>query len=317
MKVTLFTAAFAAAALTASMASVASAAASGNWSISARDGDAAQVQLRIEYSDFSHGSSWISNTSSSVPIAEAGIPPERLRGPIGPVTFRIVREPGSFDCSGSAGQGSAAGQFTYAPSASFDDALAKRGLERPTAQQSLRLAMSGTTVALVDQFRATSRHVTTADVVNAVEHGVSARYVADLAALGYRTASLDELVAMRDHGVSTDFVRAVQSAGYRNLSSADLVRLADHGVRERYIGEMRAAGFTSVTADQLVDLRDHGVSPQYLADLAAAGYKGLSTADAISLRDHGVSAAFVARLHAHGYANLSVHDLIRLRDSGF
>jgi hypothetical protein len=289
----------------------------GRWSISsARGDDQSRVQLRIEYSDSSGSGSWNSSWSSPVALSDAGIPADRLRGPVGPVTFRMQREPGTFDCTGSAGEGSGAGQFRYEPSAKFDDALASRGLARPTFQQSLELAIAGATLGFVDQLRASSQHATTADIVRVVQHGVNPKYIAELAALGYRTSSLDELVRLRDHGVTPDFVRAIQAAGYRDLSAGDLVRLVDHGVGERYIAEMRAAGYTKVTADELITLRDHGVTPRYIGDLGAAGYKNLGASDLITLRDHGVSAAFVGRLKSHGYANLSVHDLIRLRDSG-
>jgi hypothetical protein len=261
----------------------------GRWSISqARGDDQSRVQLRLEYSDTRDGGGY-SNSSRSSPIAltDVGLAPDRLRGPIGPVTFRLQREPGSFDCTGSAGEGSGAGQFRYEPSAKFDDALASRGLGRPSFQQSLELAIAGATLSFVDQLRASAQHATVGDIVRVVQHGVNPRYIADLAALGYRTTSLDELVRLRDHGVTAEFIRAMQAAGYRDLSSGDLVRLADHGVTPRYIG-----------------------------DLAAAGYKNLGAEDLVALRDHGVSVAFVDRLKSHGYTNLSVRDLIKLRDSG-
>jgi hypothetical protein len=288
----------------------------GRWSIVSRADDPSRVQLRLEYSENTDGGSSNSSWSSPVPLADAGISADRLRGPIGPVTFQIAREPGTFACSGSAGEGSGAGQFTYAPSSRFDDALSSRGFGRPSYQQSLELAIAGTTLAFAEQLRGSAQHVSVGDLVRVVQHGVNPRYVAELAALGYKTGSLDQLVKLRDHGVTTDFIKAVQAAGYRNLSPEDLVRLADHGVRERYISEMRAAGYTQVTADQLVALRDHGVTPRYVGDLAAAGYKNLSADDLVALRDHGVSVSFVDRLKAHGYTNLSVRDLIRLRDSG-
>ncbi|MEA2721093.1 MAG: hypothetical protein QOJ39_2957 [Candidatus Eremiobacteraeota bacterium] len=294
----------------------ATAATVGRWSVAARGDNPGHVQLRLEYSDSSDGGYSNSSWSSSVALADAGIPADRLRGPIAPVAFQIQREPGTFSCTGSAGEGSGAGQFTYAASSRFDDALASRGLGRPNYKESLELAIAGTTLAFVDQIRASSQHATVGDLVRVVQHGVNPRYVTDLAALGYKVTSLDQLVRLRDHGVSTDFIRAIQNAGYRNLSPDDLVRLADHGVREKYIADMRAAGYAQVTADQLVTLRDHGVSPRYIGDLAAAGYKSLTTDDLIALRDHGVSVAFVDRLKSHGYNNLSVRDLIRLHDSG-
>ena len=257
----------------------------GRWAITSRSDDASRVQLRLEYSETSANSN--SSWSSGVPIAEAGLPIEKLRGPIAPVSFTIQREPGTFNCTGSAGEGSGAGQFTYAQNARFDDALASRGLGRPTQRQSLELAISGTTLAFVDQIRALGGRASIADVVHVVEHGVTPKYIADLAALGYRVSSLDQVVRLRDHGVTTEFIRAVQAAGY-----------------------------AQVTADQLVTLRDHGVTPRYIGELAGAGYKNLSADDLIALRDHGVTVSFVERLKAHGYTNVSVHDLIRLRDAG-
>ena len=288
----------------------------GRWSIVSRGDDQSRVQLRLEYSENTDGGYSNSSWSSPVPLADAGITADRLRGPIGAVSFQIAREPGTFSCTGSAGEGSGAGQFTYAPNARFDDALSSRGFGRPSYQQSLELAIAGTTLAFADQVRTSAQRATVADLVRAVQHGVNPRYLADLAALGYKVGSLDQLVKLRDHGVTTEFVKAVQAAGYHNLSPEDLVRLADHGVRERYISEMRAAGYTQVSADQLVTLRDHGVTPRYIGDLATAGYKNLSADDLVALRDHGVSVSFVDRLKTHGYTNLSVRDLIRLRDAG-
>jgi hypothetical protein len=238
----------------------ANAASAGRWSIaSARGDDQSHVQLRLEYSDSSNGNSWNSSWSSTVALSDAGIPADRLRGPIGPVTFRIQREPGSFDCTGSAGEGSGAGQFRYEPSARFDDAFASRGLSRPTFAQSLELAISSTTLAFVDQLRASSQHVTTGDVVRVVQHGVNPKYIGELAALGYRSASLGDLVTMRDHGVTPDFVRAVQTAGYRDLSANDLVRLADHGVSAAFVERLKAHGYANLSVRDLIRLRDAGL----------------------------------------------------------
>jgi hypothetical protein len=289
----------------------------GRWSISAaRTDDPSRVQLRLEYSSSGNGSVWNSSWSNPVALADVGIPADRLRGPMGPVSFAIQREPGNFNCVGSAGEGSGAGQFTYVPNARFDDALASRGLGRPNFHDSLELAIAGASLSFIDRIRGTAQHATVADVVRMLNHGVNPRYIDELAALGYKPASLDDFVRLRDHGVTSDFIRAVQQAGYKNLSADDLVRLADHGVGEKFISEMRSAGFTKVSADELVTLRDHGVSPRYLAAMSAAGYKNFSVDEVISLRDHGVTADFVSHLKAHGYNNLSVHDLIRLRDAG-
>lgn len=286
----------------------------GRWSMTSRADDASRVQLTFEYSSSEGGYSH-STWSNGVALADAGIPAERLRGPIGPVTFAIQREPGTFSCTGSAGEGSGAGQFTYAPNPRFDDALASRGLGRPAYLDSLRLAVANASLAFIDRLRATSGHVSISEVARALDHGVTPRYVDEVAAAGYRV-SVDQLVRMRDHGVNVDLIRAVQGAGYGSPSPDDLVRLADHGVNERYLREMRAAGYVHASAEQLVTMRDHGVTTRFVADMAANGYKNLSPEELIALRDHGVTASFVERLRAHGYANVPVRDLIRLRDAG-
>ena len=202
----------------------------GRWSIAARGDDPARVQLRLEYSDRSETGFSNSSWSSAVPLADAGIPADRLRGPIGAVTFQIQREPGTFACTGSAGEGSAAGQFTYAPSARFDDALAARGFGRPSYRQSLELAISGATLAFADQMRTSSPHATVADLLRVIQHGVSPRYVADMAAAGYKNLSAEDLIALRDHGVSVAFVDRLKAHGYNNLSARDLIRLRDAGL---------------------------------------------------------------------------------------
>jgi len=313
----LLVAALAALALAGTMLQSANAAVSGRWAIIPWTySGQTDVTLRLEYTQTEDGHHGFSSWSSNVALADAGIPADKLRGPIGPVSFTLTREPGSFACVGSAGEGSGAGQFTYTPNGHFDDALASRGLGRPAFEQSLQLAIAGATLAFIDQIRGSAKSATIADIVRVIQHGVNPAYIADLNATGYHVTSLDQLERMRDHGVSIGFIKAVQSAGFRNLSPEDLVRLADHGVREGFINDMRAAGYTNVTADQLVTLRDHGISSHFIADLASAGYKNLSIDDLIALRDHGVNVAFVDRLKSHGYTNLSVHDLIRLRDAG-
>ena len=230
-------AALAATFLTAAAGAAASAAgpsaagpAAGRWVITTRSDDANRVQLRLEYADRGDsgrvGWAW----SSSVAPGDLGLSSERLRSPIAPVAFQIAREAGTFACTGSAGDGSGAGLFVYAPNAGFDGALAARGFGRPTYVQSLELALAGTTLAFVDQLRGSTQHGTVADLVRVVEHGVTTRYAGELAGAGYKNLPLDDLIALHDHGVSVAFVDRLKAHGYTNLSIRDLIRLHDSGI---------------------------------------------------------------------------------------
>ncbi|HEV2739739.1 MAG TPA: hypothetical protein VGU66_14265 [Candidatus Elarobacter sp.] len=232
----------------------------GRWSISAaRDDDQSHVQLRIDYSDSSNGNSWNLSWSSPVALSDVGLPADRLRGPVGPVMFRIQREPGSFDCTGSAGEGSGAGQFRYESSARFDDALAWRGLSRPTFQQSLELAIAGTTLAFVDQLRGSSQHPTTADIVRAVQHGVNPNYIAEMRAAGVTKVTAGQLVTLRDHGVTPRYIGDLAAAGYKNLGTDDLVALRDHGVSVAFVDRLKSHGYANLSVRDLIRLRDSGI----------------------------------------------------------
>jgi hypothetical protein len=226
------TAALAATLLTASAFAGTSAAAptAGRWAITSRGDGATLAQLRLEYSESGEGGFSRSSWSWSVAPAELGLSAERLRGAIAAVTFQIQREPGTFSCTGSLGEGSGAGQFTYAPNDAFESALAERGFVRPTYGQSLELAIAATTLAFVDQIRSSAPRATVADLLRLVQHGVTPRYVAELAALGYRITAVDQLIALRDHGVSVAFVGRLRAHGYTNLSIRDLIRLHDAGI---------------------------------------------------------------------------------------
>jgi hypothetical protein len=231
----------------------------GRWSIASRGDDPARVQLRLEYSESTEGGNSNSSWSSSVPLADAGLPPERLRGAIGAVTFQMQREPGSFSCTGSAGEGSGAGQFTYVPSMRFDDALSSRGFGRPTERQSLELAIAGMTLAFADQIRGSSQHATVADLLRVIQHGVNPRYVADLASLGYKVTSLDQLVKLRDHGVTPRYVGDLGAAGYKNLTADDVIALRDHGVSVAFVERLKAHGYNNLSVRDLIRLRDSGI----------------------------------------------------------
>jgi len=317
----------------------------GRWAISSnRQDDAGKVSLLFVYERNDARGFDSSSWSSGVALSEVGLTPARLGAPIAPYAFKVVRDPGTFDCVGTVGEGLGGGQFTFSQSTGFGDALASRGVGHPTLEQSLTLAIAGTTVAFVDDISKAGIKPSIDDLVRLAQHGVGPRYVAELAAAGYRIDNADSLMRMRDHGVNANSIHALQAAGFKNLSTDDLVRLADHGVRESFItglaaagyklspddlvrfadhgvraafiADLAKAGYTHLSADDLVKLADRGVRASYIDDLAKHGYTRLPVDDLIRLRDHGVTVAYIDRLQSHGYKNLPVNDLIRLRDSG-
>ncbi len=178
---------------------------------------------------------------------------------MGPISFSIQREPGTFACAGTAGEGSGMGQFTYSPNARFDDALASRGMGRPTLHESFQLAIAGATLAFIDRVRGTAQHAGISDVVLVMEHGVDPRYVDELAVLGYKTPTLDDLIRLRDHGVSPRYVGDLAEVGYKNFSVDELVTLRDHGVSAAFVGRLKAHGYTNLPVSDLIRLHEAGI----------------------------------------------------------
>src|SRR5471032_3003462 len=101
-------------------ASAASAPTVGRWAISSNwQGDAGKVSLLLVYerSD-SHGSA-SSTRQNDVALSEVGLSADRLAAPIAPYAFKIARDAGTFDCVGTAGGGTGAGQYTFSQNTGF------------------------------------------------------------------------------------------------------------------------------------------------------------------------------------------------------
>jgi hypothetical protein len=254
---------------------------SGTWSVQT-ESDLNTAQFGVRYDSDHEHSDW----SRDVPMSSlAGLTRDQLQSGGTDVRFDVVRDAGTLHCVGYVAHGAGGGAFTFAPSASFSDALASRGISRPDDVQQLRMAMANVTIAFVDVLRRNSSDITSSDdIIRVLNHGVDEAYINGLAALGYRNLGADDLVRMRDHGVTLDYVQAMLALGYRP------------------------------TPQDLVRMRDHGVRPDFAKGMIAFGYRP-TVDDLVRLRDHGVSLDFVKRMKEHGY-NVDIEQLIRLRDSG-
>lgn len=261
----------------------------GQWLLNVRP-NSARVDLTLRSSGSEGTHTWnFEDTTAVDRTAIRGLSDSQLASSGSHVTFRVVRDAGSFACDGWSANGRAEGTYSFTPDPAFAQGLAARGIAAPSASQSLRLAISGIDLAYVDKLRS----------------------------LGIATLSPDDLVRLGDHGADAAYVEGMANAGFRFHTPDDVIRLADHGVTPAYVAAMRADGYTNLTADDFVRLVDHGVNQAYIGSMKAVGYSGLSTEDLVRLCDHGVNADFVKQMRAHGYSNLSVDDLIRLRDHGF
>ncbi len=159
-------------------------------------------------------------------------------------------------------------------------------------------------------------HPSLSKIIELSEHGVSARYIAELHQAGYKGFSLDRALELVDHGVSASYIAEIKRLGYPNLTLEKAEELVDHGVSANYIEELHKMGYTGVTVDHAEELIDHGVSANYISDIKSLGYKDITLERAENLVDHGVSAEFIREIQSLGFKDLSLDKAEQLADHG-
>src|SRR6266550_761035 len=144
-----------------------------------------------------------------------GVDPAQLQGlsraqlvdQDGPVSFRLVRDAGTFSFQGRMSRGGGNGSFTFTPDSRFASELSKRGYERPSAEQQFQLALHDMGYAVIDELRAQGySRPSVDDLVTMGMHGARYDYVHGMGALGLRVRDTDRLVELRDHGVTPAYV---------------------------------------------------------------------------------------------------------------
>jgi beta-lactamase regulating signal transducer with metallopeptidase domain len=232
------------------------------------------------------------------------------------VKFDLKREAGTFSFEGAFVAGLGTGTYTFTPSPDFLAELARRKLEQPAVADVQRLALADIGVATFDALAAAGYPgANAAEVVRALDHGVTLDYARAMGQAGYRLERLEDLVVLRNHGVSPQYVRELRELGLQRLSPADLVRARDHGVSPDYIRGLRALGYLQLSLDGLVRARDHGVSVDYVTGMRDLGLADVSLEELARARDHGVSVEYVSQLRMLGY-RLTLDELTRARDHG-
>lgn len=289
----------------------------GQWLLDAsRQGATVQFTLRASSSSATHHDDF-EMTNPMRLSALTGLTSDQLNSVGTHVSFRLIRDAGTFACDGWVAHLKGGGTFNFAASPSFAAGLANRGIGAPTGDQSLRLALGDIGLGYIDELKADGyARPSIDDLVRMGDHGVDAAFLKDMSGFGYRLQNVDALVRLRDHGVDGDYLRGLAALGYKNIGAEDAVRFRDHGVDAGFIRGMQKDGYTGLSIENLVRLRDHGVDTDFVDEMRSAGYSNISADDLVRLRDHGVDGAYVKKLASHGYAHLSVADLIRLRDSG-
>jgi hypothetical protein len=227
------------------------------------------------------------------------------------VHFALLRDAGSLLFDGEFFSGAGSGLVTFKANHGFTADLDRMGIARATDDQLLEMTLEDIGLDYIKTMHKAMRPLTVDDIFNLRHHGVTAEYVVEAKAAGYRDWTASDFAKVRDHGASASFLVDLTKAGY-NPSADDVTKLRDHGVPADFLAQAKRLGY-ALSAGDAVTMHDHGVDGRYLADLGGAGPK-LQASEIVKLRDNGVRADFFRSVHST--LGASVDDAIRLRNNG-
>jgi hypothetical protein len=252
----------------------------GKWSAKVfADGE--KVRLSLERG----GGGW---SSVYVPAAQLrGLEPSHISAADARVSFRLIREAGTFIFEGQFKKGEGTGRWEFEGDAGFADGLGQVRRARPSVDELFALALSDVGLGYVREMEGAGYGGLSAkELVALYTNGVDAGYVAGLGRVGYKGLAVNELLALKTNGITADDVRAY-------------VELLDGGVE----------------AMQSVALKSNQVSVAYLRSLAEEGVRPTAS-QAVALRANGVTLDFVRRVRARGHKDLTAERLLSLRLNG-
>ncbi|MDQ3283035.1 MAG: hypothetical protein M3Q69_16670 [Acidobacteriota bacterium] len=241
-----------------------------------------------------------------------------------PVKFELRREAGTVTFEGMFRGGKGAGEFTFAPSANYLEAIRALGIEvserrkhgRSWSEEEslLQYALHDVSTAFIRSMIGEGYRVSLEKYLEMRIFNITPEYIREMRSLGFKQLDSDDLIATKIHKVTPDYVRQMRAAGW-DLSLDDLQSSRIHGATPAFAAEMKQLGYT-LDFDDLVAFRIHRVTPEFIRDLADLGYKHVDADDLVSMRIHGVTTEYIRMLKAAGYTGVPVEKLVAMKIHG-
>jgi hypothetical protein len=223
----------------------------GTWSIQpANTAGRLELELRTNTETGHH-----SHDTSQFTVHDLGLQPADLEGASHPVHFTLRRDAGSIDFTGTAADDVAAGHFTFTSNPEYGDALAKRGLDRPTGEEQLA----------------------------AVTLDISLSYIDGITSAGIRPTSYGKVIAFRALGIIPQSIRELRRQ-FGSLDEEGLITFSALHITPGYIQELASAGYTNLSAHELTELKALNVDGAYIRRVQAHGYKHPTVRQLVELK---------------------------------
>ncbi|HXI12681.1 MAG TPA: hypothetical protein VNM92_08540 [Thermoanaerobaculia bacterium] len=287
----------------------------GTWSGAAKPNG--KIQMSLKRANYQH----------STPMAIAsfrGLNEAMIQSTASsPVSFSLDREAGAIRFTGHFSDGLGSGHFRFEPAASFSSVMQSLGVRTqrknrtvPNENDLFEMAMFDISSQMVRELASLGlRELSLDQIVSLKIHGAGTEYIRGMQALGYKSVSVDDIVSLRIHGVSPEYVQAMAARGFRPTAE-ELTSMKIHGVSAAWVQDIRSAGYTALTVEDLVSMRIHGVSSEFVREMRLLGYEKLTADDLVSLRIHGVSTSFIRELRDAGYERVPVEKLVKMKIHG-
>lgn len=141
-------------------------------------------------------------------------------------------------------------------------------------------------------------------------------FIDEMASVGYRNLSLDELIHLKSVGVTAEYVKGLRAAGVSNLTVKELIHLRAVGLTPKYIEGIRNAGFKEATIKEISNLKALNVTPEFISKFRDAGFSDLSVKDLMNLKASNISLEFINTINSMGFGKLSLRELTNLKFIG-
>ena len=267
-----------------------------HFTLEPRNGNGAEIQARFHTGTTDGGDHNWSDDFAAQELAGLDVSALRSAGQH-PLRFAIVREAGRLDCAGSGGSSHASGDCAFTPNNGFSNALASRGIVRPSSRQSFSMMALNVHLALADAIRTARYPSPTIDQLIAMTAlNVSPGYIGDLAAAGYRPSKIDTLIEFKALDISPEWIGGFARIGYATMPSDQLVQLKALDITPAYVTGFERLGYGRLPVSSLVQFKALGVTPAYVESLQRAGLARLSPDKIVQMKALGITPGEAAAL---------------------
>jgi hypothetical protein len=201
--------------------------------------------------------------------------------------FSVAREAGTFHFTGTLGDDTGSGQFTFTPSEAFVSGLASRGIQTSSDDDILVAASIDLTLAYIDS----------------------------ISAAGYRDIGFEHLIAFRALQVTPASIADLRSI-FGQMGTEDVISATALHVTRAYVEELRSMGVGDITPERAVTFKALHIDKGYVAELARMGYAHMPPDQIVSFKAMHIDEAYLQHLRAHGLKNLTPQQVIEMKATG-